>query len=213
MRLRRAGAIALLVATGCANSAAVTERVPVQSVDSADGTSMVPLEDSLAPFTIALDGVGISEVEVVDLRRQPDSPAPRAESSQPCREFLLDGPTFESNSAELTEAGRAVVVQLVVEVTGQRCGQDSASVACDAKLLEVELRGHTDDLPTSRPGGNQQLSEDRAAAVAEELAKGGLSIRSVAGYADTLPLVDDGRASDELRAANRRTEILLWCAR
>jgi len=72
----------------------------------------------------------------------------------------------------------------------------------DFKMLKIEIRGHTDN--TGKKEANQTLSEKRATAVLEELAKNGVSRERMTsiGFGDTMPIADN--ATKEGRAENRR---------
>jgi len=82
-----------------------------------------------------------------------------------------------------------------------------AELLTKASGLEVVIAGHTDDV-----GGdatNQQLSEDRAAAVKDYLVGKGIveSRITTAGYGETRPVANNN--SEEGRARNRRTTFKL----
>lgn len=101
---------------------------------------------------------------------------------------------FEFGSAELTSASPQKIADLVKDVP------DGA---------EIQVDGHTDDIPFSGEGGNQKLSEDRAQAVADAITDARPDLKpTVAGHADSQPVEtpseDDASAA---RAKNRRVEI------
>jgi chemotaxis protein MotB len=113
---------------------------------------------------------------------------------------------------------------LTLAVVGAAFAPDSAHVSPAvrdalapyiAQLLAsdrpVHVDGHTDRRHTSYPGGNQGLSEDRAAAVAQVLTELGVPLDRliVAGYADRRPL--DEADTPEAFATNRRVEINMEC--
>jgi cytochrome c oxidase subunit 2 len=100
--------------------------------------------------------------------------------------------TFATGSANLTGVSRYEL--------------DNLADAMKAKpALRVQLAGHTDD--TGDDAQNLALSQKRAAAVLNYLAKKGISAGRVSaqGYGETQPLVAND--SDENRAKNRRTEF------
>ncbi len=71
----------------------------------------------------------------------------------------------------------------------------------------VTITGFTDDIPDARPGGNQALSQQRAATVASWLITHGIDIARVAqhGEGPQHPVADNTTSAG--RAANRRVEI------
>jgi outer membrane protein OmpA-like peptidoglycan-associated protein/Tol biopolymer transport system component len=73
--------------------------------------------------------------------------------------------------------------------------------------VKVEISGHTDN--TGSKMHNQQLSENRAKAVYDELIKAGLSPGRLAykGYADSKPIASNN--TEEGRSKNRRTEFMI----
>ncbi len=74
-------------------------------------------------------------------------------------------------------------------------------------MLKVDIVGHTDDIGNKEY--NQELSEDRAAAVANYLMKKGVDDERIMaiGYGELKPLVSND--SDENRAINRRVEFVI----
>ena len=71
--------------------------------------------------------------------------------------------------------------------------------------VKIEISGHTDNV--SSLATNQPLSENRAKAVMNYLAKNGIDKSRVTakGYADKFPVADNN--TDEGRAKNRRVEL------
>lgn len=105
---------------------------------------------------------------------------------------------FELGQAELTEAGRAVLVKLVPLL----------AVASDHSL---SIEGHTDPTPIANAQfpSNWELSSQRATGVLRFLLTQGIPaarMRAV-GYADTRPLADN--STPEGRARNRRVSLIL----
>lgn len=105
---------------------------------------------------------------------------------------------FELGQAELTEAGREVLVKLVPLL----------AVASDHSL---SIEGHTDNTPIANVQfpSNWELSSQRATGVLRFLLTQGIAagrMRAV-GYADTRPLADNG--TPEGRARNRRVALIL----
>ena len=105
---------------------------------------------------------------------------------------------FDSGTAELRQEAQAVL--------------DEVSEVIQASKRPVSIEGHTDDVPISstRYPSNWDLSLSRAVHILMYLLKDG-ELRperfSVAGYADTRPLVPNDRA--ENRVKNRRVELIL----
>lgn len=219
-------AVAILLLAGCSQPDDATEPGALERLAVGE-TIDAPLEETLGPFRVETDGIAIEEVEVEPepettsqtitsdeepTEASPEPTAPPAPEQVPCRAFVLDGPTFPTNDARLTPTAEEVIDQLISEINSRTCGRDSDATVCAVQDMQVELRGHTDDVPTSRPGGNQQLSVDRAQSVADKFIAAKFTIRSVTGFADTIPAPGtDDHTLEEARAKNRRTEILLWC--
>ena len=78
--------------------------------------------------------------------------------------------------------------------------------------MRLRIEGHTDAVPFNAPGGNLQLSKDRAASVLQYLVGHGIEggRLSSEGFGDTCPVATN--QSPEGRQANRRTEFLIMDA-
>jgi OOP family OmpA-OmpF porin len=102
---------------------------------------------------------------------------------------ILEGVTFEFNSAELTATSRPVL-------------DDVAASLQKHPLLKVELQGHTDS--TGPADYNLKLSERRANSVRNYLISHGVPESQLAakGYGLTQPI--DTNKTKEGRAHNRR---------
>ena len=109
---------------------------------------------------------------------------------------------FEFDSSELTPAARAVL--------------DDVARAIETQTLSgpIDVAGHTDSIGT--PAYNQQLSEDRADAVADYLGQiDDLAelIGTVEGFGESAPVASntspDGEDDPIGRARNRRVEIVV----
>ena len=84
------------------------------------------------------------------------------------------------------------------------------AVLKDYPEYKVAVDGHTDNVPIGgelkkRFPTNQELSESRAVNAAKALAKGGLSVMTTTGYADSRPV--EPNTTPTGRAKNRRIEI------
>lgn len=108
-----------------------------------------------------------------------------------------DGILFESGTAELEAAGRAMIAELVTAVADNR--------------LNISVEGHTDNVPINTPRfpSNWELSSIRATTVARELMALGIPQHriQVTGHADTRPRAPNDSAAN--RALNRRVSLVL----
>ena len=133
-----------------------------------------------------------------DKDRCPTTPAGVKVDAVGCfAEFTLRGVQFETNSAELSAAGRAELDGAVAEF--KRLPADLAAG------VRVNVEGHTDN--TGTDAYNQGLSEQRAATVGRYLVDAGLpaSIVSTSGAGESSPV--DSNDTAEGRANNRRVVI------
>jgi OOP family OmpA-OmpF porin len=106
----------------------------------------------------------------------------------------LYGFQFDTGKAVLKDGSRATL-------------QDLGTVLQDNPTLRVEVVGHTDDVGGA--DANQKLSQARAAAVADALARShGIDAQrlTVRGMGQTQSLLDN--TSETARAKNRRVEII-----
>ena len=117
---------------------------------------------------------------------------------------VKDSVVFPLGSADISEEGRKVLKQIAGDINSQAFGR-------------VYVRGHTDDVPVSKPEtkakfphGNLQLSAARAVEVAAYISSQGLvdSKRVVTmGFGPSEPVVPN--SSDKNRQMNRRVEIFV----
>ncbi len=124
----------------------------------------------------------------------PAAPAPRPNCSVLIQTALEgDRILFDYWRAEQKAEHGAVLDRLAAAI--QRCAPDE----------RIEIAGHADI--HNWTGGNQKLSEDRAAIMRDELLKRGVAPGSlvVVGYAATKPVADND--SEAGRALNRRVEF------
>lgn len=134
------------------------------------------------------DGDGVAD----SADQCPDTPAGERVGAQGCPCDVSRQVEFAFDSAELTDAGKATLDE-VVETLDR------------LKFVEGSVTGHTDNV--GDPGYNQRLSERRAQAVAAYLEAHGIAagrlVASGRGAAD--PVADNATA--EGRAANRRVVL------
>ena len=107
---------------------------------------------------------------------------------------ILQNIQFEYNSAALTESSEAGI-QMLTEFLQRN------------PLLKVELAGHTDNVGSD--SYNLKLSSERAEVVRQALVNKGIDATRLTaqGYGATRPLVPND--SEEQRAMNRRTEMVV----
>ena len=103
---------------------------------------------------------------------------------------------FPSNAWDLSDGAAARIVELAAEIP---------------EAATVQVGGHTDSLPVDRSQydfDNQQLSENRAQAVADALTaeRPDLTLE-VTGHGDAKPAAAGGRGDDAGNAADRRVEL------
>ena len=103
---------------------------------------------------------------------------------------------FPSNAWDLSDGAAARIVELAAEIP---------------EGATVQVGGHTDSLPVDRSKydfDNQQLSENRAQAVADALTaeRPDLTLE-VTGHGDAKPAADGGGGDDAGNAADRRVEL------
>ena len=108
--------------------------------------------------------------------------------------FVLQNIQFEYNSSALTDDSQAGVAML-------------SDFLKRNPELKVELAGHTDDIGNEKY--NLELSADRANVVREALISSGIDASRLTanGYGSSKPLKPND--SDEHRALNRRTEMII----
>ena len=208
-----------LAASACGSAVSADDNISPPSVG--ESLSGVPIDPGGAPFVIEVEDIAVRKLDTEEVVRRPPSPPDSATPTTtvkagdksmapptgpptpevPCEAFELDGPTFASNKATLTPNAKAALKQLV-----------DAELGADG--IEVEPHGHTDDVPTDRPGGNEQLSLDRAAAVAQFLRTLEVAVRGVEGHANNFPATGpdpDNRSQSERREDDRRVELFVYC--
>lgn len=110
---------------------------------------------------------------------------------------------FESGSPDLKPSGQVLIGRLAAAIAGQGV----------RTLEEVQVAGHTDNVPTGQTGySNWELAADRATNVVRSLQGAGIDPRAVrlsaTGYGEFTPIVAND--SDADRARNRRIEMRLF---
>jgi OmpA-OmpF porin, OOP family len=100
---------------------------------------------------------------------------------------------FDTGKSVLKADGEATVKEIVAMLKG-------------APDLKISIEGHTDNVGTA--ASNQKLSESRAKAVMDAIAKGGVAQTRLAskGLGQTAPIADN--RTDEGKAKNRRVELV-----
>lgn len=110
---------------------------------------------------------------------------------------------FASGGTDLGPEGKRILAALAAAVTGEGV----------PTLREIQVNGHTDDVPTS-VATNWELSSARATNVVRYLADAGIDASAVrlsgTGYGEFAPVAANG--TDDGRAANRRIEMRLLYA-
>ncbi len=106
--------------------------------------------------------------------------------------IVLEGVTFASGSAVLTEGAKVVLDKMATTLNG-------------APDVNVEIQGHTDN--TGSAAANTRLSGLRAESVRAYLVSKGVAAERLTakGYGPTVPVADNATAAG--RAQNRRVEL------
>ena len=123
----------------------------------------------------------------------PPAPAPMPPPPPPpAREEVLQGVTFETNSAKLRPESASILDGVAARIERCHCSH-------------VDIRGYTDSV--GKPEYNQKLSERRANSVKDYLEAHGVSagILSAEGFGEENPIASN--KTTEGRAANRRVTV------
>jgi outer membrane protein OmpA-like peptidoglycan-associated protein len=93
-----------------------------------------------------------------------------------------------------------------LKADGQATVKEIVAMLKSAPNLKISIEGHTDNVGTA--ASNQKLSENRAKAVMDAIAKGGIAPARLAskGLGQTAPIADN--RSDDGKAKNRRVELV-----
>lgn len=159
----------------------------------------------------------LDRFDVID--EHPDGVSTRApalpEADTACPPYPIEPVRFAANRSNPDHRGERALADSLARLEAGACVLDAAGIACSPREISIRLEGHTDDLPTARPGGNLRLSFDRALAVSALVIEGGFTVKSVEGMAATTPeSPTPGRESPAggSRHEDRRVTISLWCA-
>jgi len=108
--------------------------------------------------------------------------------------FIFDNLNFDSATTNLTPPSRQTVNDLIV-------------VLKSCPSAQVQLDGYTDN--TGEPASNLTLSQNRASAIRDMLAAGGIAPErmATAGYGQERPIASND--TEEGKARNRRTEMVV----
>jgi outer membrane receptor protein involved in Fe transport/outer membrane protein OmpA-like peptidoglycan-associated protein len=122
----------------------------------------------------------------------PPSPPPPPPPPPPPQEEVLQGVTFETNSAKLRPESASILDAVVTRIERLHG-------------VHVDIRGYTDSV--GKPEYNQKLSERRASSVKDYLETHGVpsGVVSAQGFGEENPLASN--ATKEGRAENRRVTI------
>ena len=111
---------------------------------------------------------------------------------------LPDNILFDPGKTDLKPQGKDAIAQVTQILSG-------------IEGRKFQVTGHTDNVPikSGKFKSNWELSTQRAVEVVKFMSKNGMDEKrlSAAGYADTLPVADNG--SDDGRRQNRRIEIVV----
>ena len=181
---------------GIRNSADKCPGTPLGTTVNAEGCSIAKLvavtEQSIVSAVAAdedLDGI----VDASDLC--PGTPAGVKVDKKGCpsvQNIVLDGVTFEFDSATLTEQAKGLLLK-------------QSEVLKSNPALKISITGHTDSYGADKY--NKTLSLQRARAVRNFFVDQGIdsSIVTVSGAGEIEPIADN--ASDVGRSINRRVEL------
>ncbi len=181
---------------------------------------MGELAPALGP-PVARDGASDAQVQISKTlarfgRRQGDAYPMSGDDPGSCPPHRSEGLTFEPNQMDVASNGEEVLMTMMTELMKTSCLTDPTGRSCHGLQAEISVEGHSDDLPSSRRGGNQQLSYSRAQSVANWLSSAGFIIRSVDGLGSSQPAPapsPDSRSAVERRRDDRRVSLRAWCPR
>ena len=166
--------------------------------DSADRCASTPRGAQVDSNGCPKDTDGDSVFDGLD--RCPGSPAGQPVDAVGCpvlfaekaTSVVLEGVTFATGSANLTDQARAILDRVAQSLVGN-------------PDIKVEVGGHTDN--TGNAATNVRLSQTRAESVRQYLIDHGVAADHVTakGYGSTQPIADNRTATG--RAANRRVAL------
>jgi hypothetical protein len=133
-------------------------------------------------------------------------------SSALCLQWTVTVPTAESIKADLDKNGRAVLYinfdfdKAIIKPESGPTVNEVIRMLKQSPDLQLSINGYTDNVGTHEY--NVTLSQARAAAVVDALAKAGIAADrlSSAGFGDSAPIADND--TPEGRAKNRRVELI-----
>lgn len=153
--------------------------------------------EAASSLTAALGAAtGFSAVDhAIEAQAEPE---PNPVEDEIAAVLALQGITFETGSAEITEEGQGVLDEIGAIL--------SEGFSAD-ETIQIEIGGHTDSEGDDEI--NQELSQARADAVAAYLVEAGLPEArfTTEGYGESEPIADN--ETSEGRAANRRIEFTI----
>ena len=160
-----------------------------RSIEIAGPSQQAVLQDQQRVGAL-VDSLGLREVEVTEeLGRQ--------------KITFGSEVLFESGSPDLKPSGQVLIGLLAASIASQGV----------QTLEEVQVAGHTDNVPTGQAGySNWELSADRATNVVRSLESAGIDPQAVrlsaTGYGEFTSIASND--SDANRARNRRIEMRLF---
>jgi OOP family OmpA-OmpF porin len=156
-------------------------QAPAAPVTPAPAPETLSLPDG-ATISVAPGTIGYSVAKFLDSRE----PAPKT--------FIFDNLNFDTASNALTPESNATVDTLVVILKAY-------------PNVRARVIGYTDN--QGDPAANKTLSDNRAATVSKKIIDSGIAADRLetAGMGDANPVADN--ATDEGRARNRRTELVI----
>lgn len=160
--------------------------------DDRDRCPSTPKNVAVDSSGCPMDGDGDGVYDNVD--QCLDTPAGKAVNASGCHTILsLKGVNFKTNSSELGQEAENQL-NLVVDMLEQD------------QRIKLQVQGHTDN--TGASSYNQRLSQQRAEAVVDYLAKNGINRNRLkaTGYGAARPVA--GNDTPQGRANNRRVELV-----
>jgi outer membrane protein OmpA-like peptidoglycan-associated protein len=157
-----------------------------------DYANMVARPGSDVARQWASTGITVTHVFQVAEAPPPAPPPPPPPPPAPKRRIVLRGVNFDFDKSNIRPDARAILDEAVATLQGE-------------PQIRVSVEGHTD--ARGSDAYNQKLSERRADAVADYLARGGIarSRLSTEGFGESKPVASN--MNEDGRAQNRRVEL------